>query len=452
MTRKNSTMHQPVSILCISFLLLVNCSPSKLFPSDGPVFDLTVERFRDEVESPSSPSKPHYVILFYSSFCSHCRKFAPHYSTAAESFRIAPKVKFFAPDWANTANWDIFRTRDIRFFPTVYTVSTMQNDNGEWVSEWRVQLAEPFESFRDRIAETWPYLRGHAIDDSQVMDFHASSQNINAVSSTAIHADASLALAVMLRLEVFRGNSIAITPNVQESLFVLLGLCMNMLHLSTTRSDCLFLRDRLSHSETISRTEWHFLLSQTSSLDYPDVEPKFASCNTYTCAVWRLFHIFSLGPMGMSSDLTAADAMNGIRTVVEAFVSCTECRTHFLEGFDSCAFGRCNVEESSMEWSHTALWLWRFHNGVTSRVNSVNTTWPDIRICPECYTEKSAVNETSILSFLYRTFSLNESKSAPRMDSDVDVGNGKHMNTLLSVSPMHYILVVLCIVMWLPSP
>ena len=104
-------------------------------------------------------------------------------------------------------------------------------------------------------------------------------------------------------------------------------------------------------------------------------EPKFSeSCTKgmpglgYTCGLWGLFHIMSIGvvqwnalvdqdsPQILISTMHAADTLRGF---IEHFFACEECRTHFLAEYDTCALDRCNrlspdhtkVSESASERS-----------------------------------------------------------------------------------------------------
>ena len=78
-----------------------------------------------------------------------------------------------------------------------------------------------------------------------------------------------------------------------------------------------------------------------------------------------------------------SQVMRRIRMFVATFFSCAECRRHFLQGYDSCFFSRCDIEgaqrmHQQVEQNQTAkqpleeyrtlqLWLWRFHNAVNVR-------------------------------------------------------------------------------------
>ena len=126
----------------------------------------------------------------------------------------------------------------------------------------------------------------------------------------------------------------------------------------------------------------------------------------YTCGLWTLFHMVTLA--APQAGLTPREATGAIRNYVEHFFGCAHCRDHFLQLFDACDFGRCEVDQDAappeggiallmaggggdddksggggnspseafrasaeaFTAAHraTALWLWRAHNEVNRRV------------------------------------------------------------------------------------
>jgi len=127
----------------------------------------------------------------------------------------------------------------------------------------------------------------------------------------------------------------------------------------------------------------------------------------YTCGLWTLFHMLTMG--APRAGLSPGATMAAIRTYVEHFFGCAHCRDHFLSMYDSCAHGRCEIDaeivpppppsftespdpasgrlrtsvgggsdgtsNANAEWvaaedayqrAHdaTAIWLWRTHNAV----------------------------------------------------------------------------------------
>jgi hypothetical protein len=124
----------------------------------------------------------------------------------------------------------------------------------------------------------------------------------------------------------------------------------------------------------------------------------------YTCGLWTLFHMLVAG--APRAGLTPGEAMGAVRTYVEHFFGCAQCRDHFLSMHDGCEHGRCDIDAhatppppptfsdvsnlgslrsgsvgggsdgvesawvaagDAYQTAHdaTALWLWRTHNAVS---------------------------------------------------------------------------------------
>eukprot|EP00392_Amoebophrya_sp_AT5.2_P000661 g662.t1 len=162
--------------------------------------------------------------------------------------------------------------------------------------------------------------------------------------------------------------------------------------------------------------------------------PAYHAVNSFTGALWQLLHILSASvdrrhpatgsptvrgsrggpdhvhdedlnsePQSLRTAGGAADAFpaerriwyDRLRGFVDNFFGCEECRRHFLDRFDKCAFGRCDAKHPA------ALFLWELHNRVTQRVYRENVEhhhedlsiqniepkllFPSVQQCPGCY-------------------------------------------------------------------
>lgn len=118
-------------------------------------------------------------------------------------------------------------------------------------------------------------------------------------------------------------------------------------------------------------------------------------CSTYTCGLWTLFHLLSvaIGELGprhgfqkSGAPITPGEVLDGVRLFVHRFFGCEECANHFMQTFDSCVYGRCNLDRR--DGRGHALWLWQVHNSVTARVSG-GAQWPPDKgegaICEECW-------------------------------------------------------------------
>ncbi|CAM9676507.1 unnamed protein product, partial [Hapterophycus canaliculatus] len=148
----------------------------------------------------------------------------------------------------------------------------------------------------------------------------------------------------------------------------------------------------------------------------------------FTSGLWSLFHVLSVSSAPMRQNSYAV--MEGIRSFVENFFRCQECRRHFLEMYATCDNGRCNISKSNnMRGQHIsegesalALWVWRMHNAVNTRlaresdqdVDPHKSLWPSATICKECWSgfqqerDQPSWSETEVLKFIKGVFSCPE--------------------------------------------
>ena len=141
----------------------------------------------------------------------------------------------------------------------------------------------------------------------------------------------------------------------------------------------------------------------------------------YTCGLWGLFHITTVGVVEwnmMLGDeqveiaLSLVHAANVLRGFIANFFGCEVCRTNFLASFDDCAFERCNrLTEDDLDYEHwiqLPLWLHDLHNGVNvrlareaaerersdlSHVDELSSQWPSQQDCPKCWHEDGSRDE-----------------------------------------------------------
>lgn len=138
-----------------------------------------------------------------------------------------------------------------------------------------------------------------------------------------------------------------------------------------------------------------------------NVDPKYVTCDGSTCVIWTILHVavtaaaargVSGRPLLQDGSVhrkdsvhefpDTSDCMHFVRQFVDAFLNCNACRSHFLEDFDSCEYGRCEIKPG--DWRALVLWLWRAHNAVSLRVAvrqraPVDRRWPMYEDCPACW-------------------------------------------------------------------
>jgi Erv1 / Alr family len=116
------------------------------------------------------------------------------------------------------------------------------------------------------------------------------------------------------------------------------------------------------------------------------------SAASYSSGLWELFHMLSVSRAPRA--LPAAALAEAVRTFVDAFFNCEQCRRHFLSAYDACDSGACALTDSAVFASTAAvtaaaasgktsssstgayykgregaaMWLWRAHNSVNMRL------------------------------------------------------------------------------------
>lgn len=147
----------------------------------------------------------------------------------------------------------------------------------------------------------------------------------------------------------------------------------------------------------------------------------------YTCGLWTLFHIVTVGVVEwnlLSGDpdayLAPLDVADTLRNFIEYFFQCDDCRAHFLSEYDSCGHDRCNrlsaekATSTFKEWKELPLWLYETHNGVNTRLRQErldnkedeDTTsewqvqWPPVYDCPNCWLSQGRWDEEQIYRLL----------------------------------------------------
>ena len=190
-----------------------------------------------------------------------------------------------------------------------------------------------------------------------------------------------------------------------------------------------------------------------------------------TCAFWRLLHTLSVGLAERKGgtdastddevlrDVDAAlgvvggkhrrnhrpfspkEAAETIRNVVDTFFTCEVCRKNFIEQYDSCQYGRCDKLKDTTEglgegdWREMSLWLWQYHNGVTSTVSrkaaentdakavSSGLAWPSAKDCSSCKLNNGSWDHMHVYRYLREVYWGDEEVSTAPVDAAYRMGD-----------------------------
>jgi len=193
-----------------------------------------------------------------------------------------------------------------------------------------------------------------------------------------------------------------------------------------------------SVKEDAMTVEYHFdeiTTSEDNLLKYVSTKTKKSwsgNCSKgaieagYTCGLWELFHIVTVGIVQwniMAHDrISTLDAAEILKDYIENYFTCDECRKNFVTMYDACQFQRCerlstNVsDEEMMNWKQLPLWLWETHNDVNVRIlreerkdrglpiatfaEEQQARWPSMDACSKCWLDGGGWEEDAVYEYL----------------------------------------------------
>lgn len=180
----------------------------------------------------------------------------------------------------------------------------------------------------------------------------------------------------------------------------------------------------------------------------------------YTCGLWELFHIMTVGVVEWNLLIGVDDtdemiiSINGsadiLRNFIEHFFGCDVCRHNFVTAYDRCAYDRCNRLEhgatTKEQWVELPAWLWEMHNGVNRRLfreererqrrpspseeRQRKREWPSRRVCPDCWFDDNTYDSMTIYKYLRLEYWPDdivtvELKKELGLDGNTAVGGGE---------------------------
>lgn len=412
-----------------------------LYPDDGPVTilegaDLTAIAAR----RPPHAGPPMFIIM-YDSGCPHCWHAVPKWTAVANAYQGVKKATFAAINCNDGANEKACELQDVSFFPhfrcygcpkssfckddpcdleNIHGLST-----GMMVPKPDLIVAWVANATQGHLKPAHALAGGQSDEQGRVaVAIKGPPGTSNWISAFDLDEQmrSSDALRGILRA-MWRGNNTDDALNVVKFLLELFRDLPNDLKKSTAlkmwkREELMSLQRALEGEGAgvdpkRAVVEWgnqHDVVGidkretfLTESQGDPENENGYQTCKTSTCTLWSFLHLVTTVPAACAAfdkpRSSPQEVMTFVREVVKKYLFCKECQTHFLEVWDSCSFGRCNVGNSS-DWQGMALWLWRVHQGVSLRVASYSTNsssidrrWPSVEDCPKCYREDLLKNK-----------------------------------------------------------
>jgi hypothetical protein len=399
-----------LGLIAFIFFVSSQCKAS-IFDSTDLILEICPDSYKEQlIESPGSNS-PDWLILCYSPLCGHCLRFAPFYMELAARFQGYAGLRFGAVNVIEPSNRPIVAAENIRAVPVLEHYRITLQEDGR-LTRQKTILPRDIGGLVNYIDGLYPLVGEYEGSFTEGDVANAPRQQRVISDPRSFVEDAETALSLLLNFEVFRGNMTLLSPQTTKHLTNLLSVCEGTFPNLKVAQACKEIRHAVinvaSEHVGLSRDTWESVLGSSPLAKSSD--SKLKSCTSLTCALWRVLHVFSIGLGGKPRTLiSAVDAMTSIRAIMDEFSSCAECRSHFLQHYDRCDFGRCDSSEPT--WEKTAIWLWRFHNAVTLRVHRGRDPWPPSRECPKCFHDDGSAYE-----FLVSSYSLVPVNQPLRMD------------------------------------
>jgi len=375
------------------------------------------------------------VVQYYSPWCGHCQYFKQKYVSVAKEVGLRlregePEVNFHAVS-CSVYHW-ICMQNNVNGFPTLVGFKDQSNIPN--------RLKEK-DFTADNIAETIgvhlnaPTARGSQSqaaangDDFRAIDILGASRDGLARTRETVYRDAALSFTHALRTDIFsRGPLDDLRREVFSDWVDLLYWSLPPTYiLHTLIND---LRNNID-SVMVSEDNMNFMVDKHSDV-INGIHTKWSEqCSKgiagagYSCGLWSLFHIVSIGVierhravLGAREQVSTSFVATTLRNYVDNFFDCESCREYFVSMFDSCGFNHCRRFKQTKKlpppqsWDEFALWLWEVHNDVNTRLARLHSTdsnsgpiasqapWPPTSECAACIDSTGKWDTDSVLSHL----------------------------------------------------
>ncbi|KAE9051518.1 hypothetical protein PR003_g30857 [Phytophthora rubi] len=373
----------------------------------GPLFDgSTVVRSLDVegYEAMLNDSSSVWLVDYYSSWCAHCRMFAPEWEKVGELYAPSKIVQVGAVDC--NRHKEICTREEVHAYPSVkaHHVPLGSNEKVNMEARGRKKLKSVAAWVEDVLKE---HDMKSGVDMSTITEEKKLRRNEDAEiePSKVIEDDTSTLMkynrlldagkAVMLALEnsFFIGVLVLEGERYDAALKWVNALAASF-PLEGNRAAMVKLADFMKQQKTWSLVEWSELIrrwrpiaratSFPSDLFDPrgDDELGWTVCKTYTCGLWTLFHSMTTRSFKAEEAWKPSETMAAIRLYMKNFFGCRDCRQHFMEAnpeslVEELAAGDTNGPHA------VVMWAWKMHNSVNKRLH-VNQ-WPSVSACSSCY-------------------------------------------------------------------
>ena len=370
----------------------------------------------------------------FSQKCPHCQHFAPNYIKFARRMKekiLKPygvEMEFYAVSCV--ANRDVCHKQDIHGYPTM-KIFPPESSNGTVVKYFDLH---PFQVLRAIGIEVYP-IDGDELDkDGEDMDsgkkkYTLKKANAFLRTKTDIYNDAYRSFHFAMKTGVFMQEG-----PLEDKIATVLRNWLQLLQdtLPPTWSIHILIHDLLENFDDIVKGEDEMMKIldkyPPSSNEWSKACTKGVEAMGYTCGLWELFHVMTLGVVEYNKNVVTDDgyafhrteqAADILRDYIANFFGCEVCRMNFLQSYDACAFDRCNRLQDKIgelkDWKQLPLWLFETHNAVNVRLmkeeaereertpthqDELNAQWPSRLDCPKCWHPDGSWDEDLMYEYL----------------------------------------------------
>eukprot|EP00546_Thalassionema_frauenfeldii_P010132 CAMPEP_0178929652 /NCGR_PEP_ID=MMETSP0786-20121207/20741_1 /TAXON_ID=186022 /ORGANISM="Thalassionema frauenfeldii, Strain CCMP 1798" /LENGTH=379 /DNA_ID=CAMNT_0020605977 /DNA_START=470 /DNA_END=1610 /DNA_ORIENTATION=+ len=265
-----------------------------------------------------------------------------------------------------------------------------------------------------------------------------------------IFADSHLSLQFLLEDNIYTSNEPLSEGRQKKVLESFLQILQQTLPSSSSMQP--LLKDLTTHFDQVASGQDGLAnLIQPHRLNNITWSP---SCKThgngFTCGLWTLFHISSVGFVKSNQHnvwnpdmrLTSGQIGDSLRDFIELYFRCEVCVDHFLYEYDSCDHDRCNrfsydKDTGLKDWMEYPLWLFEMHNGVNARLrkerleerqeaNDVTSEdeviWPSRGECKTCWLSEGRWEEGEMYAWLSEHYWLENDKAMNKEEKTTSSG------------------------------
>ncbi|GMF09642.1 unnamed protein product [Phytophthora lilii] len=396
----------------------------------GPLFNgsLVVRSLDVEgYEAMLSDSESVWIVDYYSSWCAHCRMFAPEWEKVGAFYADSRTVQVGAVNC--NEHKDVCQQEEVHAYPAVKAhhvpLGSSEKVNMEvrgrkklkpvvtWVEE--VLAEHGIKSGMDISTITEENkLRRNEQDDPETATPKLDDTSIQ-MKYNRLH-DAGKAAMLALENSLFIGVPVLEGERYDAAMKFVNALAAAF-PVEGNRQTIEKLAGAMKQQQAWPFAEWTELIRKwrvaAKETSFPtdlfdsrgDEDSGWGVCRTYTCGLWTLFHSMTVKDLTLSDSWKSSDTMAAIRLYMKFFFGCEECRQHFMEANPASVVDKLAANDKNGPHA-VAMWALGMHNSVNKRLN--RDQWPKISDCPGCYIDiggpvsigMSLIHEDGMVSYV----------------------------------------------------